>query len=115
MKEYFSDGGFVVDTAREIEEAEQLIENGNYAVLIQDLRMGIGKGLNGLQVIKFARSHDPDMRIVVLTAHGSSEVESEARTQGVDAFLKKPQPLSQVAQVIRGLVESPRRRAASQS
>ena len=115
MKEYFSDSGFVVDTAREIEEAEQLIENGNYAVLIQDLRMGIGKGPNGLEVIKFARSHNPDMRIVVLTAHGSSEVESEARTQGVDAFLRKPQPLSQVAQVIRGLVESPRRRAASQS
>ena len=115
MKEYFSDSGFVVDTAREIEEAEQLIENGNYAVLIQDLRIGIGKGPNGLEVIKFARSHNPDMRIVVLTAHGSSEVESEARTQGVDAFLRKPQPLSQLAQVIRGLVESPRRRAASQS
>lgn len=115
MKEYFSDRGFVVDTAREIDEAEQLIENGDYAVLIQDLRIGIAKGPNGFAVIRLARSHNPDMRIVVLTAHGSSEAESEARTQRVDAFLRKHQPLSQVAQVVRGLVQSPRRRTASQA
>lgn len=113
MKDYFSGSGFVVDTAQEIEEAEQLLTKGDYAVLIQDLRMGITKRPTGLEVIKFARAHRPEMRIIVLTAHSSYEAETEARTQGVDAFLRKPQPLSQVAQVVRGLIESPRRRATS--
>jgi len=45
---------------------------------------------------------------VVLTSYGSPEIEAEARTAGADAFLRKPKPLSQVAQVVQGLIESPR-------
>jgi DNA-binding NtrC family response regulator len=114
MKDYFSRGGFVVDTARDVEEAERLIEIGEYSALIQDLRMGIREGSNGLEVIKFARLRHPSMGIVVLTAHGSPQAENEARLHGADAFLRKPQPLSQVAQVVRGLIEAPRHRVASQ-
>src|SRR5690348_17878823 len=38
MSEYFSQHGFAVDTAREIEEAEGLIKETDYQVIIQDLR-----------------------------------------------------------------------------
>jgi DNA-binding NarL/FixJ family response regulator len=79
MKEYFSHNGFIVDTASDVEEAEMV------------------------------HSRSPETRIVILTAYGSSEIEDEARLLGADAFLRKPQPLSQVAQVVRGLIESPRR------
>ena len=113
MKDYFSHSGFTVDTALDIDEAERLIDAGDYEVLIQDIRMGVRRDFTGIEVIKFARAHRPNMRIVVLTAHGSREVENEARDLGVDAFLRKPQPLSQVAQVVRGLVES-RRQADSE-
>ena len=112
MKEYFSHTGFAVDTALDIDEAERLIDAGHYEVLIQDIRMGIKRDFTGMEVIKFARTHRPDMRIVVLTAHGTREVEHEARDLGVDAFLRKPQPLSQVAQVVRDLVQSRRQRAS---
>jgi len=47
----------------------------------------------------------------VLTSYGSQEFEEEARRAGADAFLHKPKPLSQVAQVVQGLIESPRARA----
>lgn len=114
MKDYFSRGGFIVDTARDVDEAERLIEIGEYSALIQDLRMGIKEGPNGLEVIRFARRRHPSMGIVVLTAHGSPQAENEARLHGADAFLRKPQPLSQVAQVVRGLIEAPRHRVASQ-
>ena len=112
MKDYFSHTGFAVDTALDIDEAERLIDVGHYEVLIQDIRMGIKRDFAGMEVIKFARTHRPDMRIVVLTAHGTREVENEARDLGVDAFLRKPQPLSQIAQVVRGLVQS-RKQGAS--
>ena len=36
MSEYFSLHGFKVDTARETEEAEKLIESTEYRVIIQD-------------------------------------------------------------------------------
>lgn len=108
MREYFSQHGFKVDTAREIEEAEGLIQATDYRVIIQDLRLGMTRNPDGIEIIKLVHKRNPDTRIVVLTSYGSKEVEEEARRAGADAFLRKPKPLSQVAQVVQGLIESPR-------
>ena len=112
MSEYFSLHGFRVDTARELDEAEKLIEATEYKVVIQDLRLNETRSPGGLDIIKMIRSQNSHTRIVVLTAYGSSEMEDEARRCGADAFLRKPKPLSQVAQVIQGLLESPSKQAA---
>jgi DNA-binding NtrC family response regulator len=109
MSEYFLRRGFRVDTAKEIDEAESLIEENVYEVIIQDLRLGITPHYRGLDIIKLARRRSPETRIVVLTSYGADEIETEARRVGAHAFLRKPKPLSQVAQVIQGLIESPRR------
>jgi len=108
MSEYFSQHGFKVDTAREIEEAEGLIKETDYQVIIQDLRLGLARRPDGIEIIKLVHKRNPDTRIVVLTSYGSPEAEAEARRAGADAFLRKPKPLSQVAQVVQGLIESPR-------
>lgn len=110
MSEYFSQHGFKVDTARELEEAEGLIANTDYKVIIQDLRLGLARHPDGIDIIKLVHKRNPDTRIVVLTSYGTAEVEDEAIRAGADAFLRKPKPLSQVAQVIQGLLESPRTR-----
>jgi DNA-binding NtrC family response regulator len=112
MSEYFSLHGYKVDTARETEEAEKLIEATEYKVVIQDLRLSTNQNPDGLEMIKMIRGQNPHTRIVVLTAYGSVEMEDEARRCGADAFLRKPKPLSQVAQVVQGLIESPPRQAA---
>ena len=112
MREYFSQHGYKVDTAREMEEAEGLIKATNYKVIIQDLRLSVRRHPDGLDIIKLVHERNPDTRIVVLTSYGTQEVEEEARRAGADAFLRKPKPLSQVAQVVQGLIESPRTRPA---
>ena len=99
------------DTAREIEEAEGLIKATDYKVIIQDLRLGLARRPDGLEIIKLVHKRNPDTRIVVLTSYGSPEAEAEARRAGADAFLRKPKPLSQLARV-QGLIESPRSRVA---
>ena len=111
MSEYFSLHGYRVDTASEVEEAEKLLGATSYKVVIQDLRLTMTSNQDGLDMIKMIREHNPQTRIVVLTAYGSPEIEDEARRCGADAFLRKPKPLSQVAQVIQGLIESPAKRA----
>jgi DNA-binding NtrC family response regulator len=113
MSEYFSQHGFKVDTAREREEAEGLIKETEYRVIIQDLRLGVERRSEGIEIIKLVHERNPETRIVVLTSYGSPEAEEEARNAGADAFLRKPKPLSQVAQVVQGLIESPRTRAAA--
>lgn len=111
MREYFSQHGFKVDTASEMEEAEGLIKATDYKVIIQDLRLGLTRHPDGIEIIKLVHKRNPETRIVVLTSYGSKEVEEEARRAGADAFLRKPKPLSQVAQVVQGLIESPRTRS----
>lgn len=112
MGEYFQHHGYHVDTARDIEEAEKLIDSTDYRVIIQDLRLGVNRNPDGLEIIKLVHRRHPDTRIIVLTAYGSAEMEDEARQCGADAFLRKPKPLSQVAQVVQGLLESPPKHAA---
>jgi CheY-like chemotaxis protein len=112
MSEYFSLHGYKVDTASEVEEAEKLLDSTTYKVVIQDLRLTMTNNHDGLEMIRLIREHDPQTRIIVLTAYGSAEIEDEARRCGADAFLRKPKPLSQVAQVVQGLIESPPRHAA---
>jgi DNA-binding NtrC family response regulator len=111
MSDYFSQHGFKVDIAHEMEEVEGLIKQNEYKVLIQDLRLGIARRFDGIDIIKLVHKRNPDTRIVVLTSYGSPEAEAEARSAGADAFLRKPKRLSQVAQVVQGLIESPRARA----
>ena len=113
MSEYFSQHGFKVDTAREMEEAEGLLKQTEYKVIIQDLRLGAARHPDGIEIIKMVHQRNPDTRIVVLTSYGSPEAEAEARNAGADAFLRKPKPLSQVAQVVQGLIESPRSHASA--
>ena len=112
MSEYFEHQGYRVDTARDTEEAEKLIESTNYKILIQDLRLGVNRNPDGLEIIKMVHERHPETRIIVLTAYGSAEMEDEARQWGADAFLRKPKPLSQVAQVVQGLLESPSKHTA---
>src|SRR5215467_12209396 len=52
MSEYFSQHGFRVDTAREKEEAEGLIKETEYKVIIQDLRLGVERRSEGIDIIK---------------------------------------------------------------
>ena len=105
MSEYFSMHGFDVHCAQNREEAEALLTENDYSIVIEDLRLGGIDGVEGLEIIEQARQMHPGTRIIVLTAYGSSEMEEVAKARGSDAFLRKPKPLSDVAQVVFGLLE----------
>jgi ActR/RegA family two-component response regulator len=74
-------------------------------VIIQDLRLGTTRDPQGLDIVKLAHRRCPETRIIIFTAYGSAEIEGEAIRCGADVFLRKPKPLSQVAQVVKGLIE----------
>jgi DNA-binding NtrC family response regulator len=108
MSEYFTMHGYEVNCAQGREEAESLLATDDYDVVIEDLRLGGLHSVEGLEIVELIRREYPATRIIVLTAYGSSEMEKEAKTRGADAFLRKPKPLSDVAQVVYGLVGSGR-------
>ena len=104
MCEYFESLGYRVDRAPDVERARELLVDTEYTVAIADLRLGVD-GPDGLALIEEIKRAHPRTRTVLLTAYGSAEVEAKARRLGVDAFLHKPQRLSQVASIVDALAE----------
>jgi DNA-binding NtrC family response regulator len=100
MCEYFKLYNYQVDCAHNVDDATTCLNASRYAVMIIDLALGGTYELSGFKVIKIARERFPDMRVIVLTAYGTAESESAARHLGVNAFLHKPSPLSEVARIV---------------
>jgi DNA-binding NtrC family response regulator len=101
-KEHFTDMGYQVDCANELEEAQTLLAHFQYSVIITDLRLS-KLGFDGLSLVKHIRELSLPTRIVVLTGYGWPEIKAEARAHGVDAFVQKPTRLSTLAQTINSL------------
>jgi DNA-binding response OmpR family regulator len=106
MSEYFAARGCRISCAHESEEAKALLANLHFDVVIADLRLTGINDAEGLDIIRFARVHQPGARLIILTANGSPEAEQMARDLGVDAFLHKPQPLAVLATTINRLLEA---------
>ena len=106
MKEYFETFGHQVDVARGREEAETFLLGPPYALVIADLRLHPVRESEGLDLIALVRERSPATRVVLFTGYATPEVVSEARRLGADAFLQKPQALTDVARVVFGLLTS---------
>ncbi len=98
-KEYLSECGYEVDCAQELEEAQTLLTHFPYSVVITDLRL-TKLGFDGLSLIKHIREHSLKTRIVVFTGYGWPELRAAASSHRVDAFLRKPARLAEVARTV---------------
>jgi len=105
--------GYRVDSAGSLQEARALLANRRFDVVISDMRLPDGLGLELLQ--DMAREQRPE-RCVVMTAYGSAENAVEALKAGAFDYLTKPVDLRQfrsvVASAIQGEGAPPRGRAA---
>jgi two-component system response regulator PilR (NtrC family) len=107
LTRYFSQAGYEIDGATELEQAQALLDAREFALVIADLALTKGgKGEEGLELVDFIHQHHPSTRIILLTAFGSAEMEREALRRGADAFLQKPQPLSELAALVEALIGS---------
>lgn len=104
MSEYFTLLGYQVDYARDRLEAEDHLARRDYAVIIEDLWLNNHTNREGLDIVEFVHQRYPSTQIIVLTARGSAEAEREANRRGASAFLAKPKPLPEIAQVVSGLL-----------
>lgn len=107
MKEYFETYGHEVDVARGREEAEAFLLASSYSLMIVDLRLHPVRETDGLDLLAIVRERFPRTRVVLFTGYATPEVVSEAQRLGADAFLQKPQALSDVARVVFALLAAP--------
>jgi len=112
MRDYFRVRGYEVDAARNAAEAAACIDACPYAVVIADLCLSELRSAEGLEVASYVRRQRPDTAVVLFTANGSSEVEAEAKRQGVRVVLKKPQPLADIERLVSELAANLREGAS---
>ena len=85
-EELLSRKGYVVDTADAAESALVRLEEGDYDLVLSDIRM---PGMNGLELLDAARSRAPDAQVVMMTAFGTIEDAVEAMKKGALDYIQK--------------------------
>ena len=94
--------GFRVETAGSVVEARRLLDQHRFAVVITDMRLPDGLGIEILVYLKLAQRPE---RCVVITAHGSAENAVESLKAGAFDYLTKPVDLRQFRSVIGSAVQ----------
>ncbi len=69
------------------EEALTVVDEDEPEVMVLDLKM---PGVGGLEVLRRVKAEHPKVEIVVLTGHGSKEMEKLCMEMGACAYLEKP-------------------------
>jgi two-component system, NtrC family, response regulator PilR len=111
VSDYLTHLGYQVDCAREIDAARRLLNEHDYAAVISDVRLSASGANEGLQIATEVKQGESGAEVILLTAYGSEEVERKAREQGVAAFLHKPKPLRELAQIIYSILSNPQETA----
>ena len=73
-------------------------------LLVVDYKM---PGLNGFEVIRRARALRPELRVVMITGHGTRDVVGEANEAGVNGLLLKPFTPDALAGRVREVLLTP--------
>ncbi len=96
--------GHRVETAESLAQARQQLSERRFDVVITDMRLPDGLGIELIQQI---RAQQRPERCVVITAYGSAENAVESLKAGAFDYLTKPVDLKQFRTVIASAVQEP--------
>lgn len=95
------------------EQALRIVDDQVPDVMVLDLKM---PGIDGMEVLRRIRKLYPEVRVIILTGHGSDKEEKEARRLGAFEYLEKPADVDRLVNTIknayRSKVEGPMAAAA---
>lgn len=90
------------DTAINGEEALAKLKEKNFNLILLDLKM---PGMDGMDVLRQVRQTRPDIRIIIITAHGTIESAVEAMKLGAVDFLQKPFAPNEIRNVVSSVLD----------
>jgi DNA-binding NtrC family response regulator len=104
LAEYFTEIGYDVTTAADGAQAVDDITSNptKYGLVISDLQM---PGVDGLGVLKAARSVNPSLAVIIVTGYASVDSAVRAVRMGAYDYLTKPFTLGQIEVIVRRAAE----------
>ena len=96
--------GYRVDTAATLAEARALLQTCSFDVLITDMRLPDGLGMELLRDLRAAQRTE---RAIVMTGYGSADNAVQALRYGAFDYLTKPVDLKQFRTVVASAIHTP--------
>jgi signal transduction histidine kinase len=106
--EYLGLQGYSVSTAPSGEEAVRVIPQLLPDIILTDINL---PGLSGLEVMRFAKTVDPEVGVIVVTGHASASNAIEALRQGAFNYITKPFDLDEIHEVVERAIANRRLKA----
>ncbi|RQV98921.1 response regulator [bacterium] len=75
------------ESAMNGEEALDKLQKKKYSLILLDLKM---PGMDGMEVLRRVRTQRPDIKVIIITAHGTVDSAVEATKLGAVDFIQKP-------------------------
>jgi two-component system response regulator PilR (NtrC family) len=99
---YLKRAGHKVELAASTTEARALLAQREFDLLITDLRMPDG---TGIEVLEVAKHRHPDTQVIVVTAYATAETAIAAMKAGAYDYLLKPFKVDEVGLVVERALE----------
>jgi two-component system response regulator PilR (NtrC family) len=94
--------GYEVATAGDVASGRAMLENDDFDVVISDIQM---PGGSGLDLLHAARDTSPDTMVIMITAYASTETAIAAMKEGAYDYLTKPFRVDEIRLVIDKALE----------
>lgn len=98
----FRKAGYEVTARQSGQAALKELRDREFDVVLTDLRM---KGVDGLAVLRQARTLQPDVEVIVITGHATLDSAVAAMKEGAFHYVAKPYRLDEVRQVVKSALD----------
>lgn len=102
LRDVLSEAGYKVDAVSCGEEAIGKIQQGQFSIVITDLKM---PGMNGIEILKKVKAINSDTCVIAITAYPSIESVLQVMREGAYDYIVKPFNVEEIKLVIRRAVE----------
>ncbi|MBV0892016.1 sigma-54 dependent transcriptional regulator [Paracoccus sp. Z118] len=114
IADILQDEGFATRTAANSDEALAAVNAAEPGLMILDIWLKDSR-MDGLDILKHAKTNNPDVPVVIISGHGNIEIAVAAIRQGAYDFIEKPFNIDQLLVVIRRAMETSRLRRENAS
>ena len=102
LRGVLEDEGFAVETAATGEACLKLVKSNNFACILLDI--WLGKGIDGLETLKFLRDSNEEAPVVMISGHGNIETAVKSTKLGAFDFIEKPLSIERTLVTVKNAI-----------
>lgn len=102
LRDFLSGSGKSVDVCHDGLDAIKKMEEFHYDLILVDLMM---PKVGGIDVLKYAKTTNPDVIVIIITGYASVESAIDAIREGAYDYIRKPCKLEEIKIVVDNAIE----------